>query len=142
MYVPSYQMHNVLNVYSKQLRQNMATQRKNKMPLQPQEDRLKLTSEGKRQAMIEKVSKDILDKISRYGTLKEDRQPITEHLEMPSNEETSLHKPENKTFVFNEIDAVDQKNKNTLSVNDSSFLIQKLEQLAKKASDKKPESWI
>ena len=140
MYVPSYQMHNVLNVYSKQLRQNMATERKNKMPLEPQEDRVKLTSEGKRQAMIEKVSKDILDKISRYGTLKEDRQRITEDLEMPSNEENSLHKPENKTFVFNEIDAVDQKNKNMLSVNDSSFLIQKLEQLAKKASDKKPGS--
>jgi hypothetical protein len=140
MYVPSYQMHNVLNVYSKQLRQNMATERKNKMPLEPQEDRLKLTSEGKRQAMIEKVSKDILDKISRYGALKKDGQRNSEHLERPSNEENSLHKPENKTFVFNEINAVDQKNKNMLSVNDSSFLIQKLEQLAKKASDKKPGS--
>jgi hypothetical protein len=143
MYVPSYQMHNVLNVYIKQLRQNMATKTKNKVPQKPQVGRVKLTPEGKRQATIEKVSKDILDKISRYGgTLKENRQINTEHVKVSSNGETALHKPENKTFVFNEIDAIDQKSKNTLSVNDSSFLIKKFEQLAQKASDKKPESWI
>jgi len=142
MYVPSYQMHNVLNVYSKRLRQNMATKTKNKVPQNPQVGRVKLTPEGKRQATIEKVSKDILNKISRYGTLKENRQINTEHVKVSSNGETALHKPENKNFVFNEIDAIDQKSKNTLSVNDSSFLIKKFEQLAQKASDKKLESWI
>ena len=142
MYVPSYQMHNVLNVYSKQLRQNMAARRKNNVPQKPQVTKFKLTPEGKRQATIEKVSKDILNKISRYGALKEVRQRNTEHVKVSSNGETALHKPENKTFVFNEIDAIDQKSKNTLSVNDSSFLIEKFEQLAKKANDKKPESWI
>ena len=142
MYVPSYQMHNVLNVYSKRLRQNMATKTKNKVPQNPQVGRVKLTPEGKRQATIEKVSKDILNKISRYGTLKENRQINTEHVKVSSNGETALHKPENKNFVFNEIDAIDQKSKNTLSVNDSNFLIKKFEQLAQKASDKKLESWI
>ncbi|MCP4628104.1 MAG: hypothetical protein GY850_31985 [bacterium] len=142
MSVPSYQMHNVLNVYSKQLRQNMAAKKKNKVPQKPQVNKFKLTPEGKRQATIEKISKVILNKISRYGRLKKDRQRNTEHVKVSSNEETALHKQENKTFVFNEIDAIDQKSKNTLSVNDSSFLIEKFEQLAKKANDKKPESWI
>jgi hypothetical protein len=105
-------------------------------------NKYKLTPEGKRQATIEKVCQDILNKISRYGGLKEDRQKNTENVKVSSNGETALHKPENKTFVFNEIDAIDQKSKNTLSVNDSSFLIKKFEQLAKKANDKKPESWI
>lgn len=142
MFVPSYQMHNVLKVYSKQLRQNMAAKRKDKVPQKPQVNKFKLTPEGKRQATIEKVCQDILNKISRYGGLKEDRQKNTENVKVSSNGETALHKPENKTFVFNEIDAIDQKSKNTLSVNDSSFLIKKFEQLAKKANDKKPESWI
>jgi hypothetical protein len=142
MYVPSYQMHNVLNVYSKQLRQNMASEDKNKLPQKLKTDRVSLTPEGKRQATIEKVSKDILDKISRYGSLDEINQSITEQTNVNPGYENLPDKEKNKTFVFNAIDTINKKSTNTLSVDDSSFLIQRLEQLAKKAGDKKPESWI
>jgi hypothetical protein len=142
MYVPSYQMHNVLNVYSKQLRQNMASEGKNKLPQKLRTDRVSLTPEGKRQATIEKVSKDILDKISRYGSLNETNQSVSEQTNANPGYENLPHKEENKTFVFNAIDTINNKSTNTLSVDDSSFLIQRLEQLAKKAGDKKPESWI
>jgi hypothetical protein len=142
MFVPSYQMHNVLKVYSKQLRQNMAAKRKNKAAHKPRLNKYKLTPEAKRQATIEKVCTEILNKISRYGGLQEDRQNNSENIKVSSYGEAALHKPQNKTFVFNEIDAIDQKSINTLSVNDSSFLIKKVEQLAKKANDKKPEFWI
>jgi len=137
MYVPSYQMHNVLNAYSKQLRQNMVSEEKSKMPRKPQSHGIYVSPEGKRQAMIKKVSKDIVDKISRYGSLKESRQQITEFTNIHSTDETLPQKGENKTFVFNAIDSINQKIKNTLSVDDSSFLIQRLEQLAKKANGKK-----
>ena len=142
MFVPSYQMHNVLNVYSKQLRQNMVSEGNNKMPEKPQSDRINISPEGKRQATIEKVSKDIVDKISRYDTLNETRQQITEYTNINSDNGNLPYKTENKTFVFNAIDSINQKSKTTLSVDDSSFLIQRLEQLAKKASDKKTGSWI
>lgn len=132
MFVPSYQMHNVLNVYSKQLRQNMVSEGENKMPEKPQSDRINISPEGKRQATIEKVSKDIVDKISRYGTLNETRQQITEYPNINSDNGNLPDKTENKTFVFNAIDSINQKSKTTLSVDDSSFLIQRLEQLAKK----------
>lgn len=143
MYVPSYQMHNVLNVYSKQLRQNMVSEEKSNVPAKPQADRIHLSPEGKRQTMIEKVSKDILEKISRYNSLNETRQQNTEYANINSDHGAlPQHKTENKTFVFNAIDSINQKSTNTLSVDDSSFLIQRLEQLAKKASDKKAESWV
>ena len=142
MFVPSYQMHNVLNVYSKQLRQNMVSEGNNKMPEKPQSDRINISPGGKRQATIEKVSKDIIDKISRYDTLNETRQQITEYNNINSDNGDLPDKTENKTFVFNAIDSINQKSKTTLSVDDSSFLIQRLEQLAKKASDKKTGSWI
>lgn len=142
MYVPSYQMHNVLNVYSKQLRQNMVSEGKGKMPQKPQSDRVNLSPEGKRQATIEKVSKDILDKISRYGSLNETRPRTTEYASIKPDNGAIPHITENKTFVFNAIDSINQKSTNTLSVDDSSFLIQRLEQLAKEASDKKTESWV
>ena len=142
MYVPSYQMHNVLNVYSNQLRQNMVSEGKSNVPAKPQSDKIHLSPEGKRQAMIEKVSKDIIDKISRYDSLKESGQRNTEYENINTDNGVLPHKTENKTFVFNAIDSINQKSKNTLSVDDSSFLIQRLEELAKKASDKKMESWI
>ena len=142
MYVPSYQMHNVLNVYSKQLRQNMVSEDKNKLPQKLKTDQVSLTPEGKRQATIEKVSKDILDKISRYSSLNEINQSITEQTNVNPGYENLPDKEKNKTFVFNAIDTINKKSTNTLSVDDSSFLIQRLEQLAKKAGDKEPESWI
>jgi len=142
MYVPSYQMHNVLNVYSKQLRENIVSEDKNKLPQKLKTDRVSLTPEGKRQATIEKVSKDILDKISRYSSLNEIDQSITEQTDVNPGYENLPDKEKNKTFVFNAIDTINKKSTNTLSVDDSSFLIQRLEQLAKKAVDKEPGSWI
>ncbi len=142
MYVPSYQMHNVLNAYSKQLRQSMASEGKYKMPEKPPADRVDLTPEVKRQATIEKVSKDILDKISRYGSLNSIRQKITEHAKVNADNKSLSGREEKTTFVFNAIDTINNKRTNTLSVDDSSFLIQRLEQLAKGAGDKKTESWI
>jgi hypothetical protein len=120
----------------------MASEGKNKMPEKPQTDRVKLSPEGKFQATIEKVSKDILDKLSRYGSRNETRRQITEFKSVSSDKKALPHKVDIKTFVFNAIDTINKKSKNTLSVDDSSFLIQRLEQLAKKASGKKMESGI
>ena len=141
MYVPSYQMHNVLNVYSKQLRQNLVSGGKGKLPVKPLSDRIHLSPEGKRQAMIEQVSRDIINKISRYDSLNATRQQNPEYANINSDNDGLPHKTENKTFVFNAIDSINQKSTNALSVDDSSFLIQRLDQLAKKASDKNSESW-
>jgi hypothetical protein len=141
MYVPSYQMHNVLNVYSKQLKQNVSSGNHNPTGRMPT-DRENLTPEGKRQATIEKVSKDILNKITRFGSLAQTRQKITaDNAMIPNNESPADEKQETK-FVFNAIDSINQKITNTLSVEDSGFLIQKLEQLAKESGNKKTESWV
>jgi len=142
MYVPSYQMHNVLNVYSKQLRQNLALGGTHKRSEQLPADRVNLTPEGKRRAMIEKVSKDILDKISRYGSLSANRHDLTDLAKTDSINGTISDKEKKTTFVFNAIDAINNKKTNTLSVEDSSFLIQRLEQSAKEVGDNKTESWI
>jgi hypothetical protein len=124
MFVPSYQMHNVLNVYSKQLRQNMTAGNNKKTPDTPSADQVNLAPGGRREATIEKVSKAIIDKITRSGT------------------ETAPGPTNKTTFVFNVIDAINKKITNTLSVEDSNFLIRRFEQLSKEAADKKTESWV
>ena len=142
MFVPSYQIHNVLNVYSKSLRQNMASGNKKTLSEKVPVDKVSLTPEAKRQATIEKVSKDILDKITRLGTLGgADHQPA-EQAKKGVEKEIAADGEKESAFVFNVIDTINQKRRNTLSVEDSNFLIKRLDQLSKEVSDKKMESWV
>ena len=142
MFVPSYQMHNVLNVYSRQLRHNMASVNKKSLSEKLPADQVSLTPEGKRQATIERVSKDILEKISRLGSGNGVDQQPTERAKDGVEKETAADDGKETTFVFNVIDTINQKRRNTLSVEDSSFLIKRLEQLSKEEGDKKTESWV
>jgi len=142
MYVPSYQMHNVLNVCSKQLRQNMSSGRDYRAPERKLTDQVNLSLEGKRQATIEKVSKDILSKIKRFGTLTETRRRSTADDKTMSHSEVQTDEKQKATFVFNAIDSINQKITNTLCVEDSGFLIQRLEQTGRESGDKKKESWV
>jgi hypothetical protein len=130
MFVPSYQMHNVLNVYTKKLRHNINAKDQNTIE-KPPADRAKLTSEGKRRATIEKVSKEIYEKIIRFGSQADSFQPKSEQIKGRVNKEVASAKTNKTGFVFNVIDTIDKKTTNTVSVEDSSFLIQRLEQLSK-----------
>ena len=131
MYVPSYQMHNVLKVYSNKLRHTISSKdqrNSEKLPV----DQLDLTSGRKRRATIEKVSKEILDKIIRFGT-QTDSAPNgrSEHVTSSQDKECATAIPNKAGFIFNIIDTINKKTTNTVSVEDSRFLIQRLEQLSK-----------
>jgi hypothetical protein len=130
MFVPSYQMHNILNVYTKKLRQKINTKDQNTTE-KPPADRAKLTAERKRRATIEKVSKEIYEKIIRFGSQADSSQPKSEQIKGKVNREVASAKTNKTGFVFNVIDTIDKKTTNTVSVEDSSFLIQRLEQLSK-----------
>jgi len=142
MFVPSYQMHNVLNVYSKQLRHNMTSANKKnsseKLPI----DQVSLTPEGRRRATIEKVSKDILEKITRFGAQNGVDQESTAQTRKEADKESAKDDTTESTFVYNVIDAINQKRRNTVSVENSSFLNKKLGQLSNDAKDTKAESRV
>ena len=130
MFVPSYQMHNVLNVYTKKLRQSINSKDQNPTE-KPPADRAKLTSGGKRRATIEKVSKEIYEKIIRFGSQADSSQPKSKQIKGKVNRKVASAKTNKTGFVFNVIDTINKKTTNTVSVEDSSFLIQRLEQLSK-----------
>ena len=139
MFVSSYQIHNVLNVYSKQLSQDRNTQKPKPENEKQQLDQINLSTEGKRRAIIERVAQDILNKISRYGSKSEMMAP--EQDQSRENAKNSLD-PENKNetgFVFNVIDDLNKKTTTALSVKDTKFLIDRLEQLAKDAVEKEAD---
>lgn len=123
MFVSSYQIHNVLNVYSKQLSQGKSAQKEKTETKKPLSDQINLSAEGKRRATIERVAEDILNKIysySRSGKIKANphgrpRENIKKSVESDSKKETE--------FVFNSIDVQNRKTKTALSVKDTKFLI-------------------
>jgi hypothetical protein len=136
MLVSSYQIHNVLNVYSKQLSQDRGVQKQKAGNKKPLSDQINLSTEGKRRATIEKVAKDIISKISHYGSndeikaskLDRPRENLKNHFESDTKKE--------KTFVFNVIDDLNKKTTTALSVKDKRFLMNRLEQLDKDAVEK------
>ena len=130
MFVPSYQMHNVLNVYSKKLRHNLNSKDQNLSSKLPA-DRVDLTTEGKRRATIEKVTKEIYNKILRSGSQANSSHREPENIKGNLGNESASAKPKKTDFVYNVIDAINKKTTSTVSAEDSSFLIQRLEQLSR-----------
>lgn len=135
MLVSSYQIHNVLNAYSKQLSQDRSTQRQTAGSKKQLSDQIQLSSEGKRRATIEKVAMDILSKISGYGANGQIKD--NEKFTSAGNEHKAIESDNKKeaAFVFNVIDDLNQKTTTALSVKDTNFLISRVEQLVKDAVD-------
>jgi hypothetical protein len=133
MLVSSYQIHNVLNVYSKQLSQDRSAHKKAAGNKRQLADQIQLSTEGKRRATIEKVAKDILRKISGYGA---NGQIENNGQLRPEDHAAESFEPDNRketAFEFNVVDDLNQKTKTALSVKDTNFLINRFEQLVKDA---------
>ena len=136
MFVSSYQIHNVLNVYSKQLSEDSSVQKQKTGNKNRPSDRISLSTEGKRRATIEKVAQDILSKISHFGSKGEIKTTQSDLSVDPATGRTESDSKKETAFVFNVIDHLNKKTTNALSVKDTNFLIDRLEQMAKNRIEK------
>jgi len=126
MYIPSYKVHNVLKVYSEQLRQKKIAEH-NKFPEQtPIIKRIDKSAEGKRQAIIKKVADEIFDRITSSGIHEKVDNKITDERKEKKPEYTEEEKNE---FVFNKIDNNNKKSIGRLLISDVSALIKQPEQM-------------
>jgi hypothetical protein len=126
----------VLNVYSKQLSQDKSAPKLKSGYRRNLADQINLSPEGKRRATIEKVAQEIISKISDYGAKNERK---TEQKDLFEDKEQKRLKSDHKreaAFVFNVIDELNKKRTTALSVKDTDFLVNRLDQLAKEAVEK------
>ncbi len=114
MYIPSYKVHNVLKVYSEQLRQKKISEQKSIIK------GINKSSEGKCKAVIKQVADEIFDKIIRYGIHWEVDNKIADQQKQNGFEYTQT---ETNEFVFNTIDDTNKKNIGRLLLSDVSVLI-------------------
>jgi hypothetical protein len=121
MHIPSYQIHNVLKVYSRRLCQSEHLEHQDEFGVQSLINRINVSSKGKRETIIEKVATDIVERITRFGSLENG---ILEIAKQNQNEGKTHFKSKNQAkgeFVFNTIDQSNKKAPRKLSAEDSVF---------------------
>ncbi|MDD2388852.1 MAG: hypothetical protein PHP23_03860 [Desulfobacterales bacterium] len=133
MEITAYQIHNVLKVYSRQLCRGKSIECQKGLGLISSIDQINISSEGRRQAVIEKVATNIIDRITSYGP-----QSDVEH-EIVNQLENEFGKEESTEFVYNQIDVNNNKITSKLSVEGPDFILSRLEELTKEAVDKRME---
>jgi hypothetical protein len=139
MLIPSHQIHNVLKVYGKQLSQTRMLERQKELDRKQTMDNVNISAEAKRQSIIDKVAADIVDRITQSGPQDDVEKEIIDKLEGELGKSVTFNSRREDKFVFNVIDGNNEKTTNTLEVENSMFLIKRLEQLAKEAVDKNME---
>jgi predicted HAD superfamily phosphohydrolase len=139
MLIPSYQIHNVLKVYSKQLSQTRLIERQKTLGQKQSLDKINISADAKRQTIIDKVAADIVDRITRSGPQDDVDQEIIDKLEGEIGQSISFNGQGQHQFVFNTIDENNEKTTSTLEVGNSGFLMKRLEQLAKEVVDRNME---
>lgn len=140
MEIPTYQIHKVMRVYTKQLTQSKLLERNKSSVSKASVDQITISTEGKRQAIIDQVAADIVERITNFGPRDEFDQEIVDKLENEIGRKVDFKKAQKSEFVFNTIDGEKGKTTSSIPVEDSQFLINRLEDLAKEAVDRNMES--
>jgi hypothetical protein len=140
MHIPSYQIQNVLKVYSKQLsQQKFLAKNKTLQQNTMSADSVTISSKGKRQAIIEKVASNIIDRITMEGPQEPVEENIASQIEKELGKKINFtNKKENK-FTYTYIDENDQKVTKSLSIEDSDFVMKRMTELAKQVADSNME---
>ena len=140
MHVSTYQIHNVLNVYSKQLSQDRSAPKLKSGYKRNLADQINLSNEGKRKATIDKVAQDIVSKISDFCSKNKSKTGEPDRLEERNEDQFESDQKRESAFVYNVIDELNEKTTTALSVKDTGFLVNRLEQLAKDAVEKNADT--
>ncbi|WDP89599.1 MAG: hypothetical protein HUN04_07645 [Desulfobacter sp.] len=140
MQIPSYQIQNVLKVYSRQLSQGkMLSKSKFGNANKVSADSVNISSEGKRQAIIDKVAANIVDRIITEGPKEGNEEQITDQIEKELGKKINFTKGKTQ-FTYTTVDENNNKVVKTLSVEDSRFVVERMTELARQVADNNMES--
>ncbi|MFO8164910.1 MAG: DVU0524 family FlgM-associated protein [Thermodesulfobacteriota bacterium] len=129
MVLSAYQINNVLRVYKNQLHQNKISS-KSKDSTTPSSDKISISAEAKRKAVIDKISTDVIEKITQYGPHDKIEEEVFQKLENEYEKNLAITKNGSTELIFKEIDEHGETI-NSLSVEDSQFLRHKIKEIAK-----------
>ena len=129
MVISTYQVNNVLRVYGEQLRHNRLSGKEKggdaRLP-----DKIDISSEAKRKAIVDKIASDIVDRITQFGPHENVEKEVLKKLEDEYGAQLALAGKGSTDLIFKVIDE-DGETMNSLSIEDSRFLRYKLQEITK-----------
>lgn len=135
MQIPSYQIQNVLKVYSRQLSQGKILSRnKFNNAHNISADNVTISSEGKRKAIIDKVAASIVQKIITEGPREKNEEQIASQIEKELGKKLNFDRDKNQ-FTYTAVDSHNNRVSHTLSVEDSKFVVNRMTELARQVAD-------
>ncbi len=134
MQIPSYQIQNVLKVYSRQLSQGKILTNKFNNAHSISADNVTISSEGKRKAIIDKVAANIVEKIITEGPREKSEEQIAIQIEKELGKELNYDRDKNQ-FTYTAVDSHNNRVSHTLSVEDSKFVVNRMTELARQVAD-------
>ncbi|MFO7716886.1 DVU0524 family FlgM-associated protein [Desulfosarcina sp.] len=137
MHIQSYQIHNVLNVYRRQLSQGKPGPTQH-VSHNRRSDSIRISAEAKNQSIMEKVTANVLKKITNVTSGSEFEQEMNKQIQNATTDLTNLQKE--NAFIFNTIEADNQKETRSIAVDDSQGLMNRLDELARKAVKRMAET--
>jgi hypothetical protein len=129
MVISTYQVNNVLRVYGEQLRQNrLADNEKGGDARSP--DKIDISSDAKRKAIVDKIASDIVDRITQFGPHENVEKEVFKKLEDDYGAHLTVAGNGSTDLIFKVIDE-DGETMNSLSLEDSKFLRYKLQEITR-----------
>jgi len=134
MLITAYQVNNVLRVYGDQLRQGrVSISPKNTDSGLP--DRISISTKARRKTIIDNITANIVNKITQYGPFDKVEKEVFEKLENEYGGHLAITGDNPNGLIFKEIDE-NGETINSLSIEDSNFLTNKLKEITKETIDK------
>ncbi|MDY0163017.1 DVU0524 family FlgM-associated protein [Desulfobotulus sp.] len=132
MHVPSYQIHNVLKLYSRQITRNRLMDGYGSAKAREHSERVDLSAEGKREGMIQKITADIVEKITRHGPQDAVEKEIVGRLEEEMGQKIAFEPQQTpEEFIYNTLDDDGQKTTRHVSLRDGDIVLRRLEALTR-----------
>jgi hypothetical protein len=140
MYIHGYQIHNVLNVYRKQLSHGPGANGSKGSTTADTKDRITISEKGQRQSIMDKISSEIVERITQAGPGNEFEAIVAGQLSTKPKKEQEIPSNGHTSFKYTAIDEQNRKSTNTLTIQGFSPQNKKSESLVDHHIGKNPVS--
>lgn len=116
MYIHGYQIHNVLNVYRKQLSHTPKANDNSNARTSGTKDQIEISSNGHRQSLIDKISTEIVERITQTGPENQFEKVLAGQLTYTSDQSAGMPTDTAPDFKYTVIDENNRKITNSLPI--------------------------
>jgi len=135
MVISTHQVNNVLRVFGDQLRQSMISNWQEDTDTNTP-DRISISAKARRETIIDDITSNIIERITQFGPHDNVEKEVFKKLESEHGKPLAISEGCHNELIFKEIDG-NSETINSLSIEDSKFLTNKLMVSTKETVEKK-----